>query len=319
MQKPKLLDQVRQVLRLKHYSFRTEESYVRWIARFILHHNKRHPSTMNFPEIQDFLTHLAVNDHVSASTQNQALAALHFLYREVLTIPLAGNVEPMRAKRSEHIRTVLSKAEVRRLLDALRDDEYRLMAQLLYGSGLRLMECLRLRVKDVDFDHLAITVRDTKSDRDRVTILPQSLVIPLQEHLAQVRKLYEADRAGNLPGVSLPDAIERKYRNAAREWRWQWVFPSRVLSTDPRSGKTRRHHMHETGLQKAVRAAATRSGIHKRVGCHTLRHSFATHLLEGGYDIRTVQELLGHKNVETTMIYTHVLKRGGRAVHSPLD
>lgn len=314
----KLLDQVRDALRLKHYSIRTEEAYVDWIKRFILFHNKRHPREMGTPEIEHFLTHLAVEQNVAASTQNQALAAILFLYRQVLKQELDTPINSIRAKQPKRLPVVLTPHEVNLILRHL-SGTHRLMAQLLYGSGLRLMECVRLRVKDVDFAHHAIIVRDGKGEQDRVTILPDSLCALLQEHLQRVKRLHDQDLARGSGAVYLPYALERKYPNANREWGWQYVFPSERLSTDPRSGITRRHHLDESGLQKAVRQAAQRAHIPKPVGCHTFRHSFATHLLQNGYDIRTVQELLGHKDVKTTMIYTHVLQRGGLAVQSPLD
>ncbi len=313
----KLLDQLREVLRLKHYSYRTEQAYLRWIQRFILFHNKRHPREMGAPEIQAFLAHLAVEGNVSASTQNQALSALLFLYREVIHKEIDPVLLPS-AKRPKRLPTVLTRDEVLRLLDHL-DGVYKLMAQLLYGSGLRLMEGLRLRVKDLDFTYCTITVRDGKGEKDRITLLPQSLVEPLRKHLEEVRRLHRQDLARGYGAVYLPDALARKYPNAEREWGWQWVFPSPRFSADPRSGTIRRHHLDPASLQKAIRNAARAAGLSKPVSPHTLRHSFATHLLEAGYDIRTVQELLGHKDVRTTMIYTHVLRRGARAVHSPLD
>ena len=314
----KLLDVVRDVIRLKHYSIRTEEAYVNWIRRFILFHGKRHPNDMEGKEIEAFLTHLAVEGHVAAATQNQALSALLFLYRNVLRRELDYPIAAVRAKQPQHLPAVLTRDETRRVIAQL-SGIYQLQAQLLYGSGLRLLECLRLRVKDIDFERRAIIVRDTKGDEDRVTMLPDSVVEPLREHLQRVKRLHEADSAKGYGAVYLPDALERKYPNASREWIWQYVFPSEQLSVDPRSGETRRHHLDESGLQKAVRRAAAATGLDKRVTCHTFRHSFATHLLENHYDIRTVQELLGHKDVRTTMIYTHVLQRGGLAVRSPLD
>jgi integron integrase len=317
-QRPKkLLDQVRDAARLKHYSIRTEQAYVNWIKRYILFHNIRHPKEMGNSEIEVFLTHLAVKENVAASTQNQALSALLFLYREVLRQEL-GPIDALRAQKPKRLPTVLTREEVHRVLAQLSGTR-RLMAQLLYGSGLRLMECMRLRVKDVDFGQHQIVVRDGKGNRDRVTMLPESLVTPLQEHLLRVKRLHDEDLARGHGAVYLPYALERKYPNANREWIWQYVFPSERLSKDPRSGVMRRHHLHESSLQKAVRNAAKRAGLNKHVTCHTFRHSFATHLLENGYDIRTVQELLGHKDVKTTMIYTHVLNRGGLAVRSPLD
>jgi len=314
----KLLDVVRDTIRRKHYSIRTEEAYVNWIRRFILFHGKRHPKDMGAAEVEAFLTHLATEGHVSASTQNQAFSALLFLYREVLHRELDAPVHALRAKESRHIPAVLTREEVRQVIAQL-SGVYQLQARLLYGSGLRLLECLRLRVKDIDFQRRAITVRDTKGNEDRITMLPDSVIEPLKEHLQRVKRLHEEDLAKGYGSVYLPDALDRKYPNASREWIWQYVFPSDRLSTDPRSGVVRRHHLDASGLQKAVRAAARAAGINKRVTCHTFRHCFATHLLENGYDIRTVQELLGHKNVKTTMIYTHVLQRGGLAVRSPLD
>jgi len=313
----KLLDRVRDAIRVKHYSIRTEQAYVSWIKRYIYFHDVRHPAEMGAPEVEAFLTHLAVNENVAASTQNQALSALLFLYREVLHQDL-GPIDALRAKKPKRLPTVLTKDEIRRVLDHL-SSTHQLMAKLLYGSGLRLMECLRLRVKDVDFAQRQIIVRNGKGEKDRVTMLPESLVAPLQDHLRFVERLHQEDLAKGFGAVYLPYALERKYPNANREWIWQYVFPSRRLSVDPRSGVVRRHHLHESGLQKAVRAAARTAEIPKKVSCHTFRHSFATHLLEAHYDIRTVQELLGHKDVKTTMIYTHVLNRGPLAVRSPLD
>ena len=314
----KLLDQVRDTIRLKHYSIRTEQSYVAWIKRYILFHQKRHPNEMGSAEIEAFLTHLAVKENVAASTQNQALSALLFLYREVLRQDLDGPIDSIRAKKPKRLPTVLTKDEVRRVIGEL-SGAHRLMAQLLYGSGLRLMECVRLRVKDIDFTQHLMIVRDGKGQEDRITMLPDSLIAPLQEHLQRVKRLHQEDLARGHGSVYLPFALERKYPNAGREWIWQYVFPANRLSVDPHTGIVRRHHVDESNLQKAVREAARQTGIAKRVTCHTFRHSFATHLLENGYDIRTVQELLGHKDVKTTMIYTHVLNRGPMAVRSPLD
>jgi integron integrase len=318
MPAPKLLEQVRHALRLKHYSIRTEDAYVNWIRRFILFHHKRHPQTLGAPEVTAFLTHLAVQGRVAANTQNQALNALVFLYRHVLQRELDAPIPLVRAKRPEHLPTVLTRAETLAILRHIPGAPH-LMAKLLYGSGLRLMECVRLRVKDLDFAQRQIVVRDGKGQKDRVTMLPDHLHDPLQAHLAQTRQLHQQDLEQGLGSVYLPDALARKFPNASREWLWQYVFPSDRLSTDPRSGIVRRHHVDESGLQKAVRQAALAAGLDKRVTCHTFRHSFATHLLEAGYDIRTVQELLGHADVKTTMIYTHVLNRGGLAVRSPLD
>ncbi len=317
-QRPKkLLDQVRDAMRLKHYALSTEKSYVNWIKRYILFHHKRHPRDMGHAEVTAFLTHLAVDEHVAASTQNQALSALLFLYREVLHQDI-GLVDAVRAKKPRRLPTVLTKDEVQQVLMHL-TGTHQLMAKLLYGSGLRLMECVRLRVKDVDFAQQQIIVREGKGMKDRVTMLPTSLIEPLQEQIQRAKRIHEADLQKGYGAVYLPFALERKYPHAHREWIWQYVFPATKLSQDPRSGVTRRHHLHESSLQKAVKRAAQQAGIAKRVTCHTFRHSFATHLLENGYDIRTVQELLGHKDVKTTMIYTHVLNRGGLAVRSPLD
>lgn len=318
-QRPKkLLDQVRDALRLKHYSIRTETSYVAWTKRYILFHNKQHPLDMGSAEIEAFLTHLAVNDKVAASTQNQAFSALLFLYREVLRKDLEFPVDSIRAKKPKRLPTVLTKEEVRKVIGCM-SGTHRLMASMLYGSGLRLMECVRLRVKDIDFAQGQITVRDGKGMEDRVTMLPAALAVPLEGHLEHVKRFHEEDLAKGSGSVYLPFALERKYVKASREWIWQYVFPSDRLSKDPRTSIVRRHHVDESGLQKAVKEAASLAGTSKHVSCHTFRHSFATHLLENGYDIRTVQELLGHKDVKTTMIYTHVLNRGGKGVRSPLD
>lgn len=315
---PRLLDRVREVVRSKHYSLRTEEAYVSWVRRFILFHGKQHPQYLRHAEVQAFLTDLAVTQHVAASTQNQALSALLFLYNEVLQQPLEGPIEAVRAKQPQRLPTVLTRDEAARVLDALRGVHH-LMASLLYGSGLRLMECVRLRVKDLDFAQRQVLVRDGKGAKDRVTMLPDRLLIPLQDHLRHVRLIHDQDLREGYGAVWLPDAFERKSPEASRDWLWQYVFPAEQRSVDPRSGKERRHHVDESGLQKAVKRAARLAQIPKRVTCHTFRHSFATHLLEHGYDIRTVQELLGHADVKTTMIYTHVLNRGGRGVQSPLD
>ena len=320
MEKPPkmLLDQVRERIRLKHYSIRTEQAYVAWIKRFILFHHKRHPRDMGRREIEAFLSHLAVVRKVSSSTQNQAFNALLFLYNHVLNKSLDDGINAIRAKRSTRLPEVMTHEEALKLIERLAGT-HRLMAQLLYGSGLRLMECVRLRVKDVDFNRNHIVVRDGKGSKDRVTVLPETLRASLREHLKWVQRLHQDDLAKGYGSVYLPDALGRKYPNASREWGWQYVFPSKGLSTDPRSGEVRRHHIHENNLQKAVKSAAQMARIGRRVSCHTFRHSFATGLLEAGYDIRTVQELLGHKNVNTTMIYTHVVNRGAKAVRSPLD
>lgn len=318
MNSPRLLDRVREVLRRKHYSIRTEEAYVGWIRRFVLFHGKRHPQDMGLPEVDAFLTDLAVRQGVAASTQNQALSALLFLYAEVLQQPLDGLVQAVRAKQPQRLPTVLTREEVALVLDAL-TGVHQLMAKLLYGSGLRLMECVRLRVKDVDFAQRQVVVRDGKGGKDRVTPLSERLIAPLQEHLRRVQLLHTQDLREGYGAVLLPNAFERKVANANREWVWQYVFPAEGRSTDPRSGAVRRHHVDESGLQKAVKRAVALARVPKRATCHTFRHSFATHLLEDGYDIRTVQELLGHRDVATTMIYTHVLNRGGKGVRSPLD
>lgn len=315
---PKLLDQVRDRLRVKHYSIRTETQYVQWIRRFILFHGKRHPRDMGGPEVEAFLTHLAVEGNVAASTQNQALAALLFLYREVLEMELPWLDRVTRAKRSRHLPVVLTRQEVRRVLDEM-NGVYGLMARLLYGTGMRLMECVRLRVKDVDFERLEIIIRDGKCAKDRVTMLPESIAQDLQAHLEKRRDLFNQDKKLGKASVYLPDALAKKYPGAPTEWGWQYVFPSGSFSIDPRSGEERRHHLDEKLLQRAMKRAVQTAGIVKPATPHTLRHSFATHLLERGQDIRTIQELLGHSDVSTTMIYTHVLNKGGRGVVSPLD
>jgi integron integrase len=313
-----LLDRVRWQLRAKHYSIRTEEAYVEWIRRFILFHSKRHPDLMGEKEISEFLSHLAVEKSVAASTQNQAFSALLFLYQHVLGRKLDFIDNVQRVTRPAKLPVVLTAAEARGVLGQLHG-EHQLMAELLYGSGLRLMECVRLRVKDIDFGYGQITVRDGKGLQQRVTLLPLRLKRRLVLHLAHVRALHQRDLASGGGKVYLPFALERKYRNANRSWSWQYVFPAAKLSIDPRSGELRRHHVEEKNLQNAVKAAVARARVAKTASCHTFRHSFATHLLENGQDIRTVQELLGHKDVSTTMIYTHVLNKPGLAVRSPLD
>jgi len=314
----KLLDQTRDVLRLKHYSLRTERSYCDWIKRFIHFHQLRHPKEMGAPEISTFLTHLARIGNVSAATQNQALSALLFLYQQVLKEEVGWIDEVERAKRPKRVPVVLTRDEIHKIFAHLHGMP-RLMAGLLCGSGLRLMECVRLRVKDVDFGYARVTVRDGKAAKDRVTMLPVNLAMPLQRHLAKVKTQHEQDLEDGFGEVHLPHALERKYRGAARSWPWQFVFPSSRISMDPRTGTRRRHHVDENVLQVAVKRAVRASGVNKPASCHTLRHSFATHLLENGYDIRTVQELLGHKDVSTTMVYTHVLNKPGIGVKSPLD
>jgi integron integrase len=314
----KLLDQVRDALRVKHYAYSTEESYVQWIRRYILFHNKRHPKDMAAPEVQAFLTHLAVKDNVAASTQNQALSALLFLYRHVLNQPLPESIDAVRARQSKHIPTVLTPEEVQQVLKRL-EGTHQLLAKLLYGAGLRVKEGLRLRVKDLDFAQNQLVIRDAKGNQDRLTILPQSLIAPLQAHLIQVKQIFQDDLALGYGVVYLPFALERKYPNANRQWIWQYVFPANHRAIDPRSNDIRRHHLDDGVLGRSLKQAVRSAQIDKKVSCHTLRHSFATHLLQNGYDIRTVQELLGHKDVKTTMIYTHVLNRGGLGVRSPLD
>lgn len=311
------LCRVRDAIRVRHYSIRTEIAYLKWIRRYILFHAKRHPETMGGKEVGEFLTYLAVSRKVSPSTQNQALNALVFLYDKVLEKPLGELAGVVRAERKQRLPVVLTPDEVRHLLAQLSGIQW-LIACLLYGSGLRLMEAIRLRVKDVDFAHRAILVRDGKGGKDRVVTLPDELVGPLQRHLATRRDLFEQDKARGFGSVYLPYALERKYPNAPSEWGWQYVFVSGQISRDPRGGERRRHHLDESSVQKAVRRAVRAAEIHKPASCHTLRHSFATHLLERGADIRTVQEQLGHADVKTTQIYTHVLQRGGNAVRSPL-
>jgi integron integrase len=317
-QEPKLLDQVRGKIRLKHYSIRTEQAYTDWIKRFILHFGKKHPRDMGAAEVGQFLTHLAVNGRVSASTQNQAKCALLFLYKEVLAIelPWLGNVE--QAKVPKRLPVVLTRDEIQAILSRLTGTQW-LIASLLYGTGMRIMECLRLRVQDVDIKRSEILIRNGKGSKDRVTMLPLSLVAPLQAHLLKVRELHENDLTQGFGAVFMPFALERKYPAAAKEWIWQYVFPAAKLSTDPRTKIVRRHHVPEQSIQRAVKQAVREAGLTKAATPHTFRHSFATHLLEGGYDIGTVQELLGHADVSTTMIYTHVLNKGGRGVLSPLD
>jgi integron integrase len=316
--KPKFLDEVRRALRVRHYSIRTEQTYLDWIKQFVLFNGKRHPNEMGEVEVSAFLTHLAADRHVAASTQNQALSALLFLYQQVLQRKLGFLNDVERAKRPPKLPVVLSKAEAQAVIGHLAGS-YRLMANLLYGSGLRLMECLRLRVKDIDFGYGQIAVRDGKGGKDRVTMLPQSLHEPLQRHLQKVKMLHEDDLAEGFGTVHLPHALERKYPNAHREWIWQYVFPAAQRSLDPLSQRMQRHHVNEKSLQVAVQKAVRLAAIAKAASCHSFRHSFATHLLEAGYDIRTVQELLGHKDVSTTMIYTHVLNKPGIGVRSPID
>jgi integron integrase len=315
---PKLLEQIRNVTRTRHYSPRTEEAYIHWIKQYIHFHNKKHPAEMGADEVSKFLTYLAVTRKVAASTQNQALAALLFLYRNVLGVDLPWLENVIRAKRPARLPVVLTKLEVRALLGQLTQTNW-LLASLLYGSGLRLREGLRLRVKDVDFGYQQLIVRDGKGEKDRVTVLPLSLIEPLRQQQAYARGIHQRDLREGFGRTLLPFALARKYPKADLDWGWQYVFPAATRSQDPVSLQIHRHHVGEWVLQKAVKDGVRRAGINKPASCHTLRHSFATHLLEDGYDIRTVQELMGHKDVRTTMIYTHVLNRGGRGVKSPLD
>lgn len=316
--KSPFLESVRGLIRVKHLSYRTEEAYISWIRRFILFHDKRHPQEMGAVEVRAFLTHLAVEGNVAASTQNQAFAALLFLYREFLGKPLDGLGDVVRAKQPKRLPDVLTKDEVRRVLTFLEGEKW-LVANLLYGAGLRLREALRLRVKDVDFEYRQIIVRDGKGAKDRVTVLPETAIAPLTKHLWRVRLLHEEDLRLGFGEVYLPFALERKYPNANREWIWQYIFPAAKRSLDPRSDKQRRHHLSENIVQRHFKTAVGQTSITKRASPHTLRHSFATHLLEAGYDIRTIQTLLGHSDVRTTMIYTHVVRRGGFGVRSPVD
>lgn len=316
--KPKLLDQLREALKSRHYSHRTEQTYCSWVKRFIYFHNVRHPQEMAEPEINAFPTYLAVKEKVAASTQNQALSAILFLYRHVLGREVGDLGEVIRARKPARLPVVLTRDEVKAVLANLTGNKW-LMASLMYGAGMRLMECLRLRVQDIDFSRNEILVRDGKGAKDRITMLPESLKVPLQAHLRAVKAVHEMDLANGWGRVPMPDALDRKYPNAPKEWRRQWVFPQENRWRNAKTGEEGRHHVDESLVQKAVRTAVTRAGLIKRATCHTFRHSFATHLLEGGYDIRTVQELLGHKDVKTTMIYTHVLNSGPSGVRSPLD
>ncbi len=316
---PKLLDRMREQIRIRHMSLRTEQAYVDWARRYILFHGKRHPKDMGAGEVASFLTYLAVERKTAAATQNQARAALLFLYRHVLQVELPWLGEVVQAKRGKRLPVVLTPREVRELLEQLNGTMW-LVVSLLYGTGMRLLEGLRLRAKDVDFERREILVRQGKGDKDRVTVLPENLMLPLRDQLAKAKRLHDADLADGFGTVWLPDALAVKSPTAAKAWGWQYVFPSPAgRSRDPRTGIERRHHLLEASVQKAVKVAAQRAGIAKPVSPHVLRHSFATHLLQGGYDIRTVQELLGHQDVSTTMIYTHVLNRGGRGVVSPFD
>ena len=316
--KPKLLDEVRQAIRRRHYSDRTEKAYTHWIKRYIFFHNKRHPLEMAESEIAQFLSSLATEGRVSASTQNQALNALLFLYHEVLSKKIGLINGVVRAKRPQRLPVVLTKDEVKRVLDRM-NGAPRLMGFLLYGAGLRLMECCRLRIKDIDFSRNQIVVRSGKGNKDRYTMLPSAVRDSLIQHLRGVKAQHDEDLKNGLGRVSLPNALDRKYPNAGKEWGWQWVFPATSHYVERSTGEKRRHHLHESVLQRAFKEARLKAGVFQPAGCHSLRHSFATHLLENGYDIRTVQELLGHNDVSTTMVYTHVLNRGGKGVRSPAD
>lgn len=317
-QKRRLLDQVRDRIRRLNYSHRTEKAYVHWIRRFILFHQKRHPRDMGAVEVEAYLTHLAVERKVSASTQNQALSAILFLYRQVLETQLPWMENIVRARRPKRLPVVLGRQEVGSILAGL-NEPFWLMGSLLYGSGLRIAECLRLRIKDLDLGYRQITVRNGKGGKDRVTMLPDTLIDPVRGRMQKLVGLSEADQTSGIAGVSMPVALARKYPAARHEWSWQFLFPSRGTLRERDSGLLVRHHAHEKPLQHAFRRAVRNAGISKPASCHTMRHCFATHLLESGHDIRTVQELLGHKDVSTTMIYTHVLNKGGRGVKSPLD
>lgn len=314
----KLLEQLRDAIRAKHYSYRTEQTYVDWCKRYILYHHKRHPAEMGVSEIQEFITHLATQRNVAASTQNQALSAILFLYRNVLLREIEFPTDVIRAKKPERLPTVLTRAEALSIIGRI-NGVPKLMVQLLFGSGLRLMECIRLRIKDIDFSNGQIIVRDGKGENDRSVPLPASIIIALRLHIQNVKVLHQQDLQEGYGEVHLPYALERKYTNANRELVWQYVFPASQRSIDPKTGRVMRHHIEESVLQRAIKQAVRLAKIDKHVSPHTFRHSFATHLLQNGYDIRTVQELLGHKDVKTTMIYTHVLQRGGLAVKSPLD
>ena len=317
VKQPKLLDQVRSAIRTKHYSYRTEKSYIHWIRRFILHHNKRHPNEMGEEENTQFINQLATREKASASTQNLALCAIIFLYKNIIKQEI-GDLQILWAKKPKRLPVVFTRSEVKRVLDQFRGTNW-LMANLLYGAGLRLTECLQLRVGDIDFEYKQITVRNAKGEKDRVTMLPEKIIEPLKKHLKNVKLLHEKDVKNGYDSVYLPYALERKYPNAGRELCWKFIFPATKISTDPKTGIHRRHHIYENVLQKAVKVAIRKAGITKHASCHTFRHSFATHLLERGQDIRTIQEWLGHKNIETTQIYTHVLNKGVLGVKSTAD
>lgn len=318
MKKTKLIDQVKNAIRVKHYSIRTEEAYVAWIKDYIYFHNKKHPKDLTEKHISQYLTYLAIKRNVAASTQNQAMSAILFLYKEVLIHDILKLPKTVYAQKPEKLPVVFTVDEVKRIFTLI-DEKYKLMASLLYGSGLRLMECIRLRIKDIDFKYKQLTVRSGKGNKDRITPLSDKIIQLLIIHFEKVKFIHNQDINLGFGSVYLPFALQRKYPNANKEWGWQYVFPATKLSNDPRSGLKRRHHLDEAVLQRAVKKAIRDAEIPKQGSCHTLRHSFATHLLEDGYDIRTVQELLGHKDVRTTMIYTHVLQRGGLAVRSPIE
>ena len=315
----KLLEQVRQVMRYHHYAYRTEKTYCDWIVRYVKFHGaKKHPKDMGKNEVETFLSHLATHENVSASTQRQALNAIIFLYRNVLDNPIEDLIEHVKAKRHRRPPVVMSQSEVKRVMAQL-SGNHLLMAQFLYGSGLRLMECIRLRIQDIDFERNLIYIRAAKGGKDRTTLLPGFIKDALQAQIMNVKQIHEKDLAQGFGEVFLPPALERKFGRSAKDFRWQYVFPAKNKSIDPRSGKSRRHHVLESGLQKAVKTAVDRAGITKRVSCHTFRHSFATHMLENGVNIRVVQELMGHADVKTTEIYTHVMEKDLTAVQSPLD
>ena len=314
----RLMDQVREVLRYHHYGYKTEQAYTRWILRFIKYNGTRHPREMGKSEIEAFLSHLAIDRNVAASTQSQALNAIVFLYKHVLDLPVSEELSPVRSKKPVRLPVVLSQQEMIALLNQI-DNQNSLMARLMYGGGLRLMEVIRLRIQDIDFANRFLAIRASKGGKDRSTLLPPSLVKPLTTHIDEVRKTFEMDLENGDANVYLPNALAVKYPHASRSWEWQYVFPSKKLSSDPRTGQTRRHHINESGLQKSIRRATEKANIHKKVSSHTLRHSFATHLLETGTNIRVVQKLLGHSDVKTTEIYTHVLQSNLAAVTSPLE
>lgn len=318
MAEKKLLDQLADLIRMKHYSRKTLETYVKWCRRYILFHGKRHPREMGKTEIQAYMNYLANQCKIAASTQNQAMHAILFLYRELLKIDIQG-VESMRAKEGKRLPIVLNREETAKVLNHVDGDPFNLMARLLYGCGLRKMECQQLRIKDVDYGMMTVTVRGGKGDKDRVVPLPNTLVKPLMDQMSIARNLWNIDQQRGMPGVYVPDALDRKYPNIGSEWGWFWVFPAQNYSVDPETKIRRRHHQHESELQRAIRRATIRAGVTKHVTPHTFRHCYATHLLWAGYDVRTVQELMGHSDIKTTMVYLHILHPGGVGVESPLD